>query len=114
MLFKKNPSIFIVAVVGPDGVGKTTSINECKNKLKENDYSFISKHHDWGDLGERPANHNHHLYFKPLPHKTRNNIFIKVYNYIIFNLNQILAYIKYVIKLNSMISDAGKSMILYL
>jgi thymidylate kinase len=110
MLFKKNPSIFIVAVVGPDGVGKTTSINECKNKLKENNYSFISKHHVWGDLDERPINHNskHISYFKPLPDKSRSNIIIKGYNYIISNLNQIYEEVKYLRKLNRMILEASK------
>ena len=90
MLFKMNPSIFIVAVVGPDGVGKTTSINECKNKLIENNYSFISKHHVWGDLDERPINHHskHILFFKLLPHKSRSNIIIKGYNYFVSKLNQ--------------------------
>ena len=108
MIFKNKPSVFIVAVVGPDGVGKTTSINECKNKLKENDYSFISKHHVWGDLDERPTDHINLSYFKPLAFNNRRNIFIKTYNYFISILNLIFAEIKYVIKLNNMISIAAK------
>ena len=110
MLFKMNPSIFIVAVVGPDGVGKTTSINECKNKLIENNYSFISKHHVWGDLDERPMNHDstRNLYFRPLKYTGRNNIIIKGYNFIISNLNQIYAEVKYVIRLDRMILEAAK------
>ena len=110
MLFIKNPSIFIVAVVGLDGVGKTTSINECKNKLKENDYSFISKHHVWGDLNERPINNDYTrtLYLKLLKYPGGNNIIIKGYNYIISNVNQIHEEVKYLRKLNRMISEASK------
>jgi len=108
LIFKNKPSVFIVAVVGPDGVGKTTSINECKNKLIENKYSFISKHHVWGNLDERPTDNYNLTYFKPLISKDRRNIFFKIYNYLISIMNIIFAEIMYVIKLNNMISDAAK------
>jgi len=108
MYFKKKAPLFLVVILGPDGVGKTTSIDECKKELHKKQFSYIAKHHVWGDLSERPKHLQYEKKMNVIINILNKTFLRKVVNYLIVNLNIIKEEIRYVVKLNRMVSEAAK------